>query len=93
LFEITTIRASAFDDAHDHVELVGYISAHIDEPIMIDADRIATRISLGESFGVKVGDEMAEVKPGPCPVCNEPGQIRSSKDTKQIQHLLSLPRT
>lgn len=92
MYEITTIRSEPADQTHDHVVLVGYLSPHIEEPIMIDADRIAMRIALGDTFGVRMGDELVPVIPGPCPVCGAPDQLRSAKDSKQIQSLLTLPR-
>lgn len=92
MYELTTIRTITLPDGHEHLDVVGYRSAHIDEPITIAPARIAPRIVLGESFGIRVGDELVEVVPAPCPVCGAPDQLKSKKDTKSSQLLLQLPR-
>lgn len=92
MYELTTIRTITLPDGHEHLDVVGYLSSHIDEPITIAPDRIAPRIALGESFGVRVGDDLVEVVPAPCPVCGAPDQLKTKKDTKSSQLLLQLPR-
>lgn len=93
MYELTTIRTITLPDGHDHIEVVGYLSPHIEnEPITITPDRIAARIALGEAFGVRVGDELVEVMPATCPVCGASGHLKSKKDSKTQQQLLSLPR-
>lgn len=93
MYELTTIRTIIQADGHEHIELVGYLSPHIEnEAITIAPERIAARIALGESFGVKIGDELVEVAGANCPVCGAPGQLKTKKDTKTQQHLLALPR-
>ena len=93
MYELSRIRTKVIGPDHEHIELVGYRSPHIDqEPIMITPERLATRIALGEAFGVRVGDDLAEVKPATCPICGESGHLKSAKDTKDFQHLLALPQ-
>lgn len=93
MYEITTIRSIPADTSHDHVELVGYLSPHIEgEPIMIDLERVAPRIALGDVFQVRVGEELLDLKVAPCPICDAPGQLSTAKDSKALQYLLALPR-
>jgi hypothetical protein len=91
VYELTTIRTTTQPDGHEHIDLIGYMSAHIDEPITIPPERLPLRIAMGESFGVRVDGELVEVVSSPCPVCGAPDQLASKKDTRLLQHLLSLP--
>lgn len=93
MYELMTIRTTVQPDGHEHVDFVGYHSPHIEnEPITITPDRIATRIALGEAFGIRVGDDLVEVSPAPCSVCGATGQLKTKKDTKSKRLLFALPR-
>lgn len=94
MYEIRTVRTEILGPGHEHIQLVGYVSGHIEqEPIKISPERVAGRIAMGDSFGITIGDETAEVKAAPCPVCGETAHLKTSKDTREVQHLLALPQT
>lgn len=93
MYEITTIRSvPSADGSHDHIELVGYQPQHIDEPLTVTAARIPLKIAMGESFGVRVGGELVEVTAGTCSRCGFEPHLVTSKDQKDLQQLLALPR-
>lgn len=94
MYEITTVRTTVLAPGHEHIDLVGFVSPHLEqEALMITPSRVASRMALGDTFAIKIGDEMIEVKPAPCPVCAEAGHLKTGKDTKELQHLLALPQS
>lgn len=91
--EIVAFRAVQADVTHDHVELVGYQSPHIEkEPIMLSIERTLQRISLGEQFFMKGkdGQEITLVA-GTCPECGHEPYLRTVADEGDEQLLMTLP--
>lgn len=89
MYEIIAIRTEPSEDlSHEHIELVGYHSPHIDtgEAITIPPARVIQRIAFGEQFGVRSGDGVVEVKAGTCSVCGH-GPYLEPQDA-----LFALPR-
>jgi hypothetical protein len=91
VYEITTIRTVVLAEGHEHIEFVGYLSPHIEnEPITITPERIAGKMAMGETFGIRVGEDLVEVIPADCPVCGAHGQLKTKKDTSSKRLLLEL---
>lgn len=93
-YEITAVRTEWSDDgSHEHVDLVGYESAHMPgEEIMIPVPRVLQKMAFSEKFHVMRNGERAEVKEGKCPICgHEPGLVAEG-DSKDDRALLNLPR-
>jgi len=92
-YAITAIRPIWSDDGtHQHVESVGYESAHMPgEPIMVPVSSIATKIAFGESYYVTVDGERAEVSVAKCDACGYEPELKTSKDTAERKALLELP--
>lgn len=93
MYEIAAIRTVPSDDeTHQHIELVGYMSPHIEgEPIFISIPRLLTKIAFGEKFAVRVGDDLAEISAGKCPTCGFEPYLKTSKDAAGTTLLLALP--
>ena len=89
MYELIAVRTDPSDDlTHEHIGVVGYHSAHIDtgEAITIPPARVIQRAALGETFGVKVGDALVEVKAGKCSVCGHEPSLEPQ------DAILALPR-
>lgn len=93
-YEITAVRTEWSDDAtHEHVDLVGYESAHTPgEPIMVPISRIATQIAFGETYFVTVDGERGEVSVAKCDICGYEPHLKTSKDSAERRPLLELRR-
>ena len=89
MYEIAAIRTAASDDAtHEHVELVGYNSRHIEgEQILIPIERVGQRLALGEEFWIVVDGEKVPVTPSKCETCGHEPVLKAAKGS-----LLDLPR-
>ncbi len=94
MYEVSAVRLiSAEDLTHQHIDVVGYDSPHLEnEVIFIPIPRVIQRGMLGEKFGVKVGEELAEVQPGKCHVCGLEPYLKTTKDTAETHYLIELPQ-
>jgi hypothetical protein len=91
-YEIKAVRLEpADDDSHMHIELVGYLSPHLEaEEILIPISRAIQKMAFAEKFHVMVNGEPAEVKPGKCHVCGFEPYLVTSADTDDINQIEEL---
>lgn len=91
--EVVAFRTAQADAEHDHVELIGYRSPHIEkEPIMLSVERTLQRISLGDRLFMRGKDgEEIDLAAGQCPVCGLEPYLRTAADQGDEQKLMTLP--
>lgn len=92
--EIVCVRTVLADDgAHEHVDLVGYMSPHIPgEPILIPPRRIQQKMAAElERFWIERDGEKIDVKAGKCQVCGHEPYLVTEKDPADGTLLLGLP--
>lgn len=89
MYEIAAVRTQRSDDqTHEHVALVGYNSPHIEgEQIWIPVARILQRQALGDTFAIRIDDEMVDVAGASCEICGFGPILKPTKGS-----LLDLPR-
>ena len=91
--EVVAVRKKESDDrTHDHVDLIGYYSAHITsgEPIMISVER-AISLMLYERLWIKTPEGESDVVNGKCSVCGHEPYLRTAADAENEEKLLALP--
>jgi hypothetical protein len=93
-YEIKAVRLeSSDDDSHMHIELVGYLSPHLEtEVILIPIPRAIQKMAFAEKFHVMVNGEPAEVKAGKCHVCGFEPYLVTSADTGEVNYIEELPQ-
>jgi hypothetical protein len=92
--EITAIRLEPAHNGpeHEHVALVGYYTPHIPhEPLMIEPERMRTKMLVLEKFWITADGEKVDVVLGSCPVCSEEPYPRTAKDAGEVELLKNLP--
>lgn len=92
-YPITRVRkVTAEDGAHEHVDLVGYLSPHTPfEPVMVPIPRILDNIALGEAYMIERDGEQIPVTEGKCPVCGFEPYLKTEKDPAGGSLLNELP--
>jgi hypothetical protein len=93
-YEIKAVRLTpSDDDSHLHIELIGYLSMHLEtEEILISVPRAIQKMAFAEKFHVMVNGEPAEVKAGKCHVCGFEPYLVTSADTEDINYIEELPQ-
>lgn len=91
-WQVVSVRRAQADADHDHIELIGYFSPHIEyEPIMLAVNRTLERIEHGERFYLKDGDAETDLVAGKCTVCGHEPYLRTAADAPDEEKLQALP--
>lgn len=93
-YPIKTVRlTSAPEGDHEHLDLIGYLSAHTPyEPVMVPLPRIHAKMAEGEDFYVEHEGEQVLVKTGKCHVCGHEPYLVTERDPSGGNLLLELPQ-
>jgi len=93
-YEIKSVRLTpSDDDSHLHIELIGYVSSHVEgEEIMIPIARALQKMAFGEKFHVMVNGEPVEVKAGKCATCGIEPYLVTDADKPDFNQIEELPQ-
>jgi hypothetical protein len=90
-YEIKAVRLMPTDDdSHMHIELIGYLSTHLEEEILIPIERALQKMAFDERFHVMVDRQPAEVKAGKCATCGFEPYLVTSADSGEINQIEEL---
>ena len=91
-YEIKAVRLEpSDDDSHMHIELIGYLSPHLEtEEILIPIPRAIQKMAFAEKFHVMVNGEPAEVKAGKCHICGFEPYLVTTADSEGVNQIEEL---
>ena len=93
-YEIKSVRLTpSEDDSHVDIELIGYVSSHVEgEEIVIPVARALRMMAFGEKFHVMVNGEPVEVKAGKCATCGIDPYLVTDADKPDFNQIEELPQ-